>query len=91
MVSSVVMLCLQKSWNFVKYIYLCCTKCLKILYDTQRSKDPMILFSFINMKLRDEYSSLSALCEDMEIEEEELTAKLKSVGFEYSEENNKFW
>ena len=53
--------------------------------------DPMILFGFINMKLRDRYPSLDALCEDMEIDKEQLLATLASVGFEYSEENNKFW
>ena len=54
-------------------------------------QDPMILFSFINMKLREQYPSLDALCEDMEIDKEQLLATLASVGFEYSEENNKFW
>ena len=29
-------------------------------------KDPMMLFSFINMKLRDYYPSLDALCADRE-------------------------
>ena len=29
-------------------------------------KDPMMLFSVVNMKLRDEYHSLDALCENME-------------------------
>ena len=28
-------------------------------------EDPMMLFSFINMKLRDNYSSLDELCDDM--------------------------
>ena len=54
-------------------------------------QDPMMLFSFINMKLRDQYPSLDALCEDMDIDKEKLLATLASVGFEYSEENNKFW
>ena len=54
-------------------------------------QDPMMLFSFINMKLRDQYPSLDALCEDMVIDKENLLATLASVGFEYSEENNKFW
>ena len=53
--------------------------------------DPMMLFSFINMKLRDQYPSLDALCEDMDIDKNQLLATLASVGFEYSEENNKFW
>lgn len=53
--------------------------------------DPMMLFSFINMKLRDQYPSLDALCEDMDIDKNQLLATLATVGFEYSEENNKFW
>ena len=42
--------------------------------------DPMMLFSMVNMKLRDCYHSLDELCDDM-----------KAAGFEYSKENNKFW
>ena len=53
--------------------------------------DPMILFSFINMKLRDEFSSLDELCDTLVIERKWLEDKLASVGFEYSAENNKFW
>lgn len=53
--------------------------------------DPMMLFSFINMKLRDEYSSLDELCASMDIDCSWLIDKLASVGFEYSAENNKFW
>ena len=48
-------------------------------------KDPMMLFSVINMKLRDE------LCEDMDVNKDELVNQLKAVGFEYSAEHNKFW
>ena len=54
-------------------------------------QDPMILFSVINMKLRDVYSSLDELCEDMNIDKEEIVGKLEALGFEYSPENNKFW
>lgn len=54
-------------------------------------QDPMMLYSFINMKLRDQYPSLDALCEDMNISKDELISKLAAVGFEYSETNNKFW
>ncbi len=52
-------------------------------------KDINMLFSFINMKLRDEYSSLDSLCDDLN--EEELVHKLASAGFEYNKEMNKFW
>ena len=54
-------------------------------------KDPMMLMSFINMKLRDIYPSLDALCEDMDIDKAQLLEKLGSVGFEYSPENKRFW
>ncbi len=54
-------------------------------------EDPMMLFSVINMKLRENYSSLDELCDDMHIRKEELVQKLKNAGFEYSPENNKFW
>ena len=54
-------------------------------------KDPMILFSVINMKLRDCYSSLDEVCEDMQVNKVELVNTLKAVGFEYSQEHNKFW
>lgn len=54
-------------------------------------KDPFMLFSFVNMKLRDEYPSLDALCEDLGVNREVLETTLGACGFEYSEENNKFW
>lgn len=54
-------------------------------------QDPMMLFSVINMKLRDYYPSLDALCEDMNLDKEELIKKLAAYGFEYSAEANKFW
>lgn len=54
-------------------------------------KDSMMLFSVINMILRDCYSSLDELCEDMDVDKEELVSQLKAAGFEYSAEYNKFW
>lgn len=50
-----------------------------------------MLYSFINLKLRDFYPSLDALCEDMNVEKEDIVRKLKSVGFEYNEDKNRFW
>lgn len=57
----------------------------------QLPQDINMLFSFINMKLRDEYDSLDALCEDMDINKEELINKLQEAGFEYNEDQKKFW
>lgn len=53
-------------------------------------KDPFILCSMINMKLRDCYPSLDALCEDMNEDKTEILALLSSAGFEYNEEQNAF-
>lgn len=61
------------------------------LNDMVLPEDPMMLMSVINMKLRDYYSDLDALCEDMDIDRQELEAKLAQAGFEYSTENNRFW
>lgn len=53
--------------------------------------DPFVLFSWVNLKLRDFYPSLDALCDDLEINKEELVKKLADAGFEYNENTNKFW
>ncbi|MCR4996331.1 MAG: DUF4250 domain-containing protein, partial [Butyrivibrio sp.] len=52
-------------------------------------KDPVMLLSFMNMKLRDNYSSLDALCDDLEINKEELAeiiGKLEGIGYKYNSE-----
>lgn len=55
-------------------------------------QDSVMLLSFINMKLRDEYpQGLDALCRDLDIDCEELKKKLADAGFEYSAEHNRFW
>ena len=58
---------------------------------SQLPEDPMMLFSVVNMKLRDEYPSLEAMCHDMDIDQQWLESRLQEFGFEYSPENNKFW
>ena len=54
-------------------------------------KAPFMLMSFINMKLRDYYSNLDELCEDLGVEREVITTILGSIGMEYNPETNKFW
>lgn len=54
-------------------------------------KDPMMLLSVINMKLRDTYPSLDELCKSLGVSRKEICGTLAKAGFEYSEENNKFW
>ena len=53
-------------------------------------KDPMILLSVVNTKLRNHYDSLDAFCQDMGIEKQELTDRLGQIDYEYMEERNQF-
>ena len=53
-------------------------------------QDPIMLYSVLNTKLRDRYSSLEDLCEDLNVSKEVLEEKLKTVGFVYNRERNQF-
>ncbi len=53
-------------------------------------QDPIILLSYVNTKLRDQYASLDALCDDLDADREELVRKLEGVNYCYSEEKNQF-
>ncbi len=53
-------------------------------------QDPIMLLSFVNMKLRDFYSSLDNMCDDLDISKEEIQEKLSRVGYEYDPSHNKF-
>ncbi|MCI8304077.1 MAG: DUF4250 domain-containing protein [Lawsonibacter sp.] len=53
-------------------------------------QDPMILLSYVNTKLRDEYSSLDELCAALDADREELVCKLEAVGYTYDPEKNRF-
>lgn len=57
----------------------------------QLPDDPFMLYSVVNMLLRDRYASLDELCDDLHIERAELEEKLAAAGFEYSPDNNRFW
>ena len=51
-----------------------------------------MLFSFVNMKLRDEYAGdRDELCNALDVEREWLVARLATGGFEFSEEQKRFW
>ena len=52
--------------------------------------DPMILLSFVNTKLRDDYASLKDLCDSLGISQEEITSKLSAIDYSYQEELNRF-
>lgn len=52
--------------------------------------DPVLLVGYINLKLRDSYSSLDDLCDDLDVDKEFIIAKLAEGGFKYNEETNQF-
>lgn len=52
--------------------------------------DINIAYSMVNMKLRDFYSSLDDLCEDMDISRDELVSRFEKNGFIYNENINQF-
>lgn len=52
--------------------------------------DPIILLSYINTQLRDNYSSLDELCKSLCVNSEEIKNKLSSVNYEYDRKLNKF-
>ncbi len=53
-------------------------------------KDPVMLMSYINTQLRDNYSSLSELTKSMGLDEKEIIEKMSSIGMKYDEKLNKF-
>lgn len=53
-------------------------------------KDPVMLLSFMNLKLRDYYPSLEALCDDLDIDRAEIEGKLSNIDYHYDKEKNQF-
>lgn len=56
----------------------------------QLPQDPIILLSYINTKLRDDYGNLDELCSALDIDRKALEDKLHAVGFDYDAANNRF-
>lgn len=53
-------------------------------------KDPVMLLSYVNLKLRDYYDSLNYMCEELDISKEDITSSLAAIGYHYHEERNQF-
>lgn len=53
-------------------------------------EDPIILLSYINTKLRDEYPTLVELCKSLDVDQAIVEGKLASVGYVYNPNLNKF-
>lgn len=52
--------------------------------------DPFMLLSYINTKLRDEYSDLEALCDGLNVDVQEVKDKLYGIGYAYDQSINQF-
>lgn len=83
---------LQLKWKVTDVIIFCNN------YVNKKGKDPMsaipkdlmILLSYINTQLRDNYSSLEELCQAMDLDEDQIKKTLSDIGFEYEPEQNCF-
>lgn len=52
--------------------------------------DPAILLSYINTKLRDDFSSFDELCKSLCVTHESIEKKLSAIGYVYNREKNQF-
>ena len=53
-------------------------------------RDPCMLLSVVNTRLRDQYSSLDALCDDLDADRADLESTLGRLGYRYDPEHNAF-
>ena len=53
-------------------------------------KEPVMLLSVVNTKLRDEYPSLAELCLALDVDSAEIISKLAPLGYVYDESANLF-
>ena len=53
-------------------------------------KDPNILLSYINTKLRDTYPSLDELVDDLNLDKEEINNILNKIDYFYNQKENRF-
>ncbi len=53
-------------------------------------KDPVMLLSVVNTKLRDRYGSLELLCQDLDGDREQIVETLAKIDYHYDPERNQF-
>lgn len=52
--------------------------------------DPVMLLSYINTQLRDNYKDLEDLCDRLDVSRSEIEDKLGKIGYRYNKELNQF-
>jgi len=53
-------------------------------------KDPNILLSYLNTKLRDDYPSLEEFCKSTDEDQQEIEQILSKIGYTYDAQANRF-
>ncbi|MEE1114387.1 MAG: DUF4250 domain-containing protein [Eubacterium sp.] len=53
-------------------------------------RDPVMLLSYVNTKLRDEYPSLQEFCASNDIDEYDLCMRIADLEYHYNREKNQF-
>ncbi len=53
-------------------------------------QDPIMLLSYVNTQLRDNYATLEDFCASMDVDKDELQEKLRAVNYEYDPQRNAF-
>lgn len=53
-------------------------------------QDPVMLLGFVNLKLRDYYKTLDALCEDLDVDRRQLEERLSAIDYHYDKNDNQF-
>ena len=53
-------------------------------------KDPVMLLSAVNMKLRDFYGNLDALCQELDIDKAWIVETLEKIDYQYDADKNQF-
>lgn len=53
-------------------------------------KDPFMLVSYLNTRLRDYDGTLEELCKTLNLDKEEICRRLLEAGFEYDEKISRF-
>lgn len=52
--------------------------------------DANMLLSYVNLKLRDFYPNLDAMCDDLDENREMIEEKLRGIGYTYDSGRNQF-
>ena len=53
-------------------------------------KDPVMLLSYINTQLRDNYPDMDELCRSLSLDRKDVDEKLASIDYEYDPEKNQY-